>query len=197
MPHGVLDTSTANVWLGDIPFVHLRCILPPSILKNQYGFAQTVQIVNQSLDEVRLVIDPANKQILINEQAVRLMPMQLCILAVLAYICAKQLEPLKIPSKYVDVHEWTDHFLKLLRQAIGQRNIPGSVDKWFDRFKKTNRIDALQETFSQQMSKLNRVLRNSTVVPLNNLICKIQGSTTSKQSSYCLKLLPHNISFPD
>ncbi|NJM32165.1 MAG: TIGR02584 family CRISPR-associated protein [Limnobacter sp.] len=184
-----LDTSTAKVWLGDIPFVRFRSLLPSALTQQNVGFAAAVQFVNQTLDQIKLTVDPANKQVFINGQAIRLQPMQLSILAVMAWFCQKGLPDLKAPSKEVDDAQWRRETLNALKQAIGEMNIAPSVDQWL------NTAYPAGDTFSQQLSKLERTLRESGFLPLRSFIRRNHHEHGNRQRSYQLDLQPENICF--
>jgi CRISPR-associated protein (TIGR02584 family) len=182
-----LDASSAKVWLGDIPFVRLRNLLPASITNQHSGFAQAVAAANQALDQVKLEIDIAQSCLRINQQPVHLPPMQLALLCLLAWRCQQQLPPLRAPFKEIDDPEWKQEVRQTLQQAMGGIHIP---DSWNDRL---NSKKPIGDTFSEQLSKLEKTLRNSGKLPLGQLIARSEKDLATRQKSYRLTLEPENI----
>jgi CRISPR-associated protein (TIGR02584 family) len=177
-----LDASTAKVWLGDIPFVRLRGLLPASITQQNSGFAQAVAAANQALDQIDLTIDIAQSCVHINQQRIALPPMQIGLLCLLAWRCQHQLPPLPAPSKEADDPEWKQQARQTLRLAMGDMHIPNSLDA------RLNDPKAMGDTFSQQLSKMEKTLRNSGALPLSGLIARENIGTRSRQQGYRLNL---------
>jgi CRISPR-associated protein (TIGR02584 family) len=177
-----LDASTAKIWLGDIPFVRLRGLLPASITQQNSGFAQAVAAANQALDQIDLTIDIAQSCVNINQQRIALPPMQIGLLCLLAWRCQHQLPPLPAPSKEGDDPEWKQQARQTLRLAMGDMRIPDSLDA------RLNDQKAMGDTFSQQLSKMEKTLRNSGVLPLSGLIARENIGTRSRQQGYRLNL---------
>jgi CRISPR-associated protein (TIGR02584 family) len=182
-----LDASTAKVWLGDIPFVRLRSLLPIGMREQNIGFAQAVFAANRALDQLELEVDLPKGCIRINQQAIALPPMQLALLCVLAWRCKAQLPPLPAPSKEVDDPEWKQQVRQSLKQVMGEMQIPVTLDQ------KLSGREAIGDTFSQQLSKMERTLRQSGTVPLRGLIERVNISTRGRQQGYRLQLAPQQI----
>jgi len=177
-----LDASTAKVWLGDIPFVRLRKLLPASITGQNSGFAQAVSAANRALDQVELEVDIAQSCVRINQQSIALPPMQMGLLGLLAWRCQQQLPPLRAPLKEVDDPEWRAMVRRELGQALGEMNIPDSLDK---RLKESKPMGG---TVSEQLSKMEKTLANSGALPLSGLIARTNIGTRSRQQGYSLNL---------
>ena len=177
-----LDASTAKVWLGDIPFVRLRNLLPASITGQNSGFAQAVSAANRALDQVELEIDIAQSCVRINQQSIALPPMQMGLLGLLAWRCQQQLPPLRAPLKEVDDPEWRAMVRRELVHAFGEMNIPDSLDKRLTEKK------PMGGTVSEQLSKMEKTLANSGALPLSGLIARTNIGTRSRQQGYSLKL---------
>lgn len=177
-----LDASTAKVWLGDIPFVRLRKLLPASITGQNSGFAQAVSAANRALDQVELEIDIAQSCVRVNQQSIALPPMQMGLLGLLAWRCQQQLPPLRAPLKEVDDPEWRVMVRRELGQALGVMNIPDSLDK---RLKESKPMGG---TVSEQLSKMEKTLANSGALPLSGLITRTNIGTRSRQQGYSLNL---------
>ena len=177
-----LDASAAKVWLGDIPFVRLRGLLPTSITQQNSGFAQAVAAANRALDEVDLEIDIARGCVKANQRAIALPPMQLGLLALLAWRCQQKMAPLRAPLKEVDDPEWRVLVRHELGLALGEMNIPNSLDK------RLNECKSMGGTVSEQLSKMEKTLRNSGALPLSGLIARENIGTRGRQQGYRLTL---------
>jgi CRISPR-associated protein (TIGR02584 family) len=182
-----LDASTAKVWLGDIPFVRLRSLLPSSLKDQNAGFAQAVSAANRALDQVDLEVDIAQSCVRINQKTVDLPPMQIALLCLLVWRCQQQLPPLPAPSKDANDPEWKQQAREMLQHAVGDMHIPISMDQ------RLNDQKALGDTFSQQLSKLEKTLRNSGALPLRGLIERENIGTRGRQQGYSLKLQPSQV----
>jgi CRISPR-associated protein (TIGR02584 family) len=181
-----LDASTAKVWLGDIAFVRLRSLLPAGLNAKGLSYAQAVAAANQALDQVTLEIDARHSSLKVNRQALRLPPMQLSILTLLAWRCQQKRPPLRAPNKLLeDDRDWKEEVFKDLCRAVGELNIPSSL---YDKLKGKDPIAA---TFEQQLSKLQRTLRDSGAFPLRELITR--EAINARQRGYRLNLLPDHI----
>lgn len=177
-----LDASTAKVWLGDIPFVRLRKLLPASITGQHSSFAQAVSAANRALDQVELEIDMARSCVRINQQNIALPPMQLGLLGLLAWRCQQQLPPLRAPLKEVDDPEWRAMARRELGLALGEMSIPDSLDK------RLRESKPMGGTVSEQLSKMEKTLRNSGLLPLSGLIARANVGIRSRQQGYSLNL---------
>ena len=184
-----LDASTAKVWLGDIPFVRLRGLLPNSITQQNSSFAQAVAAANLALDQVDLEINVSDGCVHINQETLSLPPMQLGLLSLLAWRCQHQKPPLRAPLKEVDDPEWRAMVRHELVLAIGEMNIPSSLDKRLSESK------PMGGTVSEQLSKMEKTLRNSGLIPLSGLITRENIGTRSRQQGYRLNLQPDRVRF--
>lgn len=182
-----LDASVAKVWLGDIPFVRLRSLLPESIKGKNSGFAQAVSAANLALDQIDLDIDIALSCVRINQQTIALPPMQLGLLVLLAWRCKRKLPPLRAPLKEVDDPEWRKMARQELTLALGEMNIPDSLDK------RLGQTKPMGGTLSEQLSKMEKTLRNSGALPLSGLIARENIGTRSRQQGYKLTLQPERV----
>jgi len=187
-----LDANTAKVWLGDIPFVRLRGLLPPSVTKHSVGFAQAVAAANRTLHEIDLSIDLTGGAVLINNGTpINLPPMQLALFTLLAWRCMNQQAPLRAPLKGATDNdiEWKQEVLHDLRQAMGEMNIPETL------YTRLNGGASIAETFEQQLSKLQKTLRDSGEIPLHELLSRERLPGKGRQRGYQLNLEPSRIRF--
>jgi CRISPR-associated protein (TIGR02584 family) len=182
-----LDASTAKIWLGNIPFVRLRSLLPGSLKNQNTGFAQAVAAANCALDQIEIELDIDQPCVRINQQAVSLPPMQKAFLFLLAWRCQQQLPPLPAPSKEINDPEWKRDVRQALQRAMGDMHIPASLDQ------RLNDQQAMGDTFSQQLSKLEKTLRNSGALPLRGLIKRENIGSRSRQQGYSLNVGPSQV----
>ena len=185
-----LDASSALVWLGDIPFVRLRGLLPPSIKDRNSGFAQAVAAANRALDEIDLEIDIASSTVRINRQTVKLPPMQFGLLCLLAWRCQKEMPPLPAPLKDSDDPEWRATVRIGLIKSMGEMHVPSSLDTRLN-----SGMEPIGPTFSQQLSKMERTLRNSGALPLRPLVVRMKIGTRGRQHGYSLGIRGSQIHF--
>jgi CRISPR-associated protein (TIGR02584 family) len=181
-----LDASTAKVWLGDIPFVRLRNLLPSSLKNQNAGFAQAVSAANRALDQIDLEVDIGLSCVRINQQTIGLPPMQLALLCLLVWHCQQQLAPLPAPLKDVNDPEWKAQARQTLKMAMGEMHIPNSMDQ------RLNDTTAFGNTFNEQLSKLEKNLRDSGALPLHELIER-SNLSKSRQKGYRLNLQPAQV----
>lgn len=183
-----LDASTAKVWLGNIPFVRLRSLLPDSLKVHGSGFAQAVAAANQAIDEVELEVDVTNSRVLLNQTPVHLPPMQVAFMCVLAWRCQQQLPALRAPFKDADDTDWKREVMDNLTHAIGTIHIPDSLNE------RLHNHSPIGDSFAEQLSKMERRLRASGALPIQKLIKRLNISSTHRQRGYSLNLQPQRVS---
>jgi CRISPR-associated protein (TIGR02584 family) len=184
-----LDASKARVWLGDIPFVRLRHLLPETLRAGQGKFADAVSAANTALDQISLDIDIARSSIRINGTSLRLQPMQFALLTLLAWRQKKHMPPLQAPSKEIDEPEWKRQALRDLQEVLGEMNIPDSV------YQRLTDAKAMGDTFNEQLSKFKKALRDSGALPFRELIVRTEEQARARQRSYQLALSADQIHF--
>lgn len=182
-----LDARTAKVWLGDIPFVRLRGLLPATIKAQNSGFAQAVAAANLALDQIELEIDVAQSCTRINGRTVHLPPMQIALLCLLAWHCQQKLPPISAPLKDADDPDWKMQVHQALRNAIGEVHIPDHLNV------RLHDKKAIGVTFSEQLSKMEKTLRDSGAQPLRGLIERVFVEPRSRQRGYRLNLQPERV----
>ena len=185
-----LDAATARVWLGDIPFVRLRQILPPNLRDNGDNFADAVRAANRAVGDVTVIVNISQKKILINDNPISLPPTQFALLALLAWRLKRGEPALRAPYKDVDDDEWRTQVLRDLTACLGEFGIPQSL---YDRLNASEPVDGL---FSQQLAKLERAIKTSGVLPWQRLIERVrQPASSARQRSYQLALHAEQIIF--
>ena len=126
-----LRSKDAKVWLADIPFVRMRdAISDRHQLKSDDSFSQVVQKINQSYQDVHLVIDLAKQIVVVNDTF-----------------------DVKLPPREFAFLHW---FADLCKQ--GQAGIIAPTKKWTNaNTDEKNRIDELTEEFCQYYADVKEV----------------------------------------
>lgn len=185
-----LDAATARVWLGDIPFVRLRQVLPHNLRDNGDNFADAVRAANRALGDVTVIFETVQKKVLINDSVIGLPPTQFALLALLAWRLKRGEPALRAPFKDVDDDKWRSLVLRDLTACLGEFGIPQSL---YDRLHASEPVDGL---FSQQLAKLERAIKTSGVLPWQRLIERVrQPASSARQRSYRLALHADQIIF--
>jgi CRISPR-associated protein (TIGR02584 family) len=182
-----IDAQHAKVWLGHIPFVRLRSLLPAALKGTHSGFAQAVEAANCAVDQIDLVVDLAKSAVSINGKSVKLSPLQLGLMALLAWRCQKQLPPMRAPSKIADDPEWQSEALDAVKQIMGEMHIPNRLDEWL------NSKNPMGDSFSQQLSRMEKKLQESGAMPLVGLIHRENIGRRGRQQGYRLNLQPARV----
>lgn len=146
------DAATAQVSLAQIPFVRLRHVLPPDMLTGPAGFALAVQAAGQRLAPPRLVIDVPQQCIEADGLRIKLAPWQFALMALLAHRAGTGWPGLEAPRRDVHDDTWAAQVLPQLRQALGEFNVPESVEQQLQR-------DASGSALAPHWSRLRQHLR--------------------------------------
>jgi CRISPR-associated protein (TIGR02584 family) len=185
-----IDAANARIWLGDIPFVRLRQILPLALRETGGSFADAVRAANTALGDVRLDIDIDQKNIRINDCPLALPPTQFALLALLAWRLKQGEQPLRAPFKEADDDEWRSLVLHGLKACLGEFGIPQTL------YEKLNGSAPVDGLFSQQLAKLERAIKTSGVLPWQRLIERVrQRGSADRQRGYRLALHPNQVTF--
>jgi hypothetical protein len=119
----------------------------------------------------------------------RLPPLQLALMSLLAWRCIKGMPALRAPNKEVNDPDWKNEALQVLKQALGSMHIPGSV------YERLQNDKPFGDSFTQQLSKLEKSLRDSGNLPLRDLIDRSEDHPRSRQRSYSLALKAEHVHF--
>lgn len=147
-----LDTKTARVWLGDIPFVRLRDGVPAALLRGQTKFSETVDALNLVFAAPELVLDLHGRRIRAAGRVITLPPAELALLALFARRAQRSDPPLAAPPKGAGDEQWAAAYLALRREIGGD---------WadLDAVKRAMRTGMTGEQFSSCKSRLHSKLR--------------------------------------
>jgi len=159
-----VDASTAQVWLGDIPFVRLRSLLPDSFKAQDSSFDAAVQAANRALAELTLEVDVSRSTLVLNGMELRVPPLQFSLICVLAHRSLHDMPPLRAPLIEIDDPEWKAEVYQCLANAVGHERISSRVRA---RLKGDQPIGS---SFNEQISKLERLIEKSGAIPFRRLV---------------------------
>jgi hypothetical protein len=124
-----VDAQQAVVTLAEIPFVSLRSLLPARMQNEDMDFTTLVRAAASGLAEPRLVVDVKARQLLADGRLLTLAPWQFALMALLAWRRQRAMPPLPPPKLKTHNPEWAAEVLQQMRQALGNMNLPGAVEK--------------------------------------------------------------------
>ena len=110
-----VDARNARVELADIPFVRLREGLPERLREGHASFSQVVGAANRSLDEPRLVLNVAQRQVWADEVEIKLSETEFLLLLWLAQRSQREEADTDWSSDTM-----VDEFLDLGRQVLNE-----------------------------------------------------------------------------
>jgi len=116
--------------------------------------------------------------------------MQFGLLCLLAWRCREQMPPLPAPLKDEDDPEWRAEVRMGLIKSMGEMRIPGSLDTRLN-----SNEEPIGPTFSQQLSKMERALRNSGALPLRPLVVRQRVGSRGRQHGYSLAIEASQVRF--
>jgi len=145
------NARDAIVELAEIPFVRLRHGLPDALLTGNATFRETVDAARASLDPPRLVIHVESGRITAGTKCFKLPPAQFALYAMFAWRAAHRQPKITAPIKDVPDTAWSHEARAALIAALGEANIPSSVDEKLH-------LGADGNYFSQTLSRLNKLL---------------------------------------
>jgi CRISPR-associated protein (TIGR02584 family) len=178
-----LDTSRAQVWLGDIPLLRLREGLPRALLEGRSGYAQTVAAAQRGLEPPSLVLGLARRVACCGGVDVALPPGELAFLAWMARRAVQGEGGLPRPK--LEDRAAADAYLDEYRRIVGVIGDTGATAQ-----RLASGMDS--EFFEQRASKLKRLI----VAALDEARAAaylVTGSGRPKR--YALTLPPQRIRF--
>jgi CRISPR-associated protein (TIGR02584 family) len=147
----LVDASTAEVRLAQIPFVRLRPVLPAAMLDDSASFAAAVQAAERHLAAPRLTLDVPARCIEADGLRIHLAPWSFALMAVLAQRAQRGAAALTAPTKDEHDASWARAFLADLRAVVSQAGVPDSVEQQLA-------TSCSGDRFSQHRSRLVRSL---------------------------------------
>lgn len=168
-----LDTSKAQVWLADIPFVRLRPGLPTSLLDGIHGFSETVARARKATEQAQLELFPATRQYRVNGVPGKLSPVHM---GLLLWAASRQ-API---SPLVDGEQSNDYAQELL--SLADQHDLLLHGKTLTALEQDGMTKAFMET---NISKLNNKLLENLGAELADH-CKLASRQTDQGRGYAL-----------
>lgn len=149
-----LDTSKAEVFLAEIPFIRLRDDIPARLLKGQAGFSETIAAARRASEPPYLAIDKAARELNANGVSVHL---QESLLAFYLWVLVRSVleeRPLPKPAKAEAGNgEYAAEFMEYYRAIVGELR---DTDKTEAALRK-----GMDENFFQEkISRINTALKD-------------------------------------
>lgn len=181
-----LDTRTAEVTLAEIPFVRLRKLLPPRLLRGGLPYAALVRATEETLAGPELVIELERGTVRAGGEQVRLRPAELAFYSWLARRRLRGQEPVPCPSDGAPERAHAEEFLAEYRRAE-----PSAAAE--DRARRALRAGMEKSYFLERKSRVNRALEEAlgpAAWPY-----KIQGFGKRPETRFGLALEPAQIRY--
>jgi CRISPR-associated protein (TIGR02584 family) len=180
-----LDTSRAQVWLGDIPLLRLRQGLPRALLDGRSGYAQTVAAAQRGLEPPSLVLDLARRVACCGGVDVTLPPGELAFLAWMARRAVQGLGPLPKPT--LADHAAAEAYLAEYRHVVDFIDDTGLTAK---------RLAAGMDRafFEERAARLKRKLGDA-LGEARAAAYSVTGSGARNKRCFALTLPPQRIRF--
>lgn len=183
---GLADAAQAQVELAEIPFVRLRHGVPPSLLKGQAGFAETVAAANHRLGPPRITFLVESNTVELDGHRLKLAPMPFALLAALAVGAKEELAPLKAPYRESHDKAWSDEVLARIDRGLGRGQLS-------DRIRESLEEDASGSKMAPHFSRLRKQL-NQTLAP-ERVRLYFDDGLTQRDKTYCMRVAPEAIRF--
>ena len=143
-----LDTSKAEVWLANIPFVRLRHHLPEKTLLHKLPFSEVVDRIALATGDIRVVIDCRQHTLSANGISFRVAPREFAFYLWFARRKLAKQDNVQIPVQDNPEKEMGDAYLEAYRLVEGEfRHMEDSMAKGMTK-----------EFFEQAKSRLKSVL---------------------------------------
>jgi CRISPR-associated protein (TIGR02584 family) len=149
-----LDCRDAQVWLGDIPFVRLRELLPADLNQRALSYAELVALANRNTDGEDWWLDVEAGRLEVGAQGLDLSAREVGLLLLLAASAAAG-AGLRAPLKGAADDEWHDLACTRIDRAFGRLAAPDAFRDWIARARDGGEFAA---SFEQALSRLDRKL---------------------------------------
>jgi CRISPR-associated protein (TIGR02584 family) len=150
-----LDSSKAEVWLSEIPFVRLRSFLPDDALCNTAKFSDVVALVEMATQPILVSIDIAKRSIRVNNTACKFSPSLFAFYLWFARQIGNRQSKIIIPVTGEYRKDYRDAFAKLLYEIKG---VSAGTEKTIN---ETLKEGMNKEFFEQTLAKLKRQIKDS------------------------------------
>ena len=144
------STDDATIILADIPYVRMRYNLPDKLLKGKVGFQETVKVLQASMEQPSLQLNPSNKEIVCNHISLKLSASEY---AFYYWMCQRKLNNQAAFNPVAD--EFMSDFLVIYAQFVKKG---GGMYQRAEQVAKDNDAKAQKDWFWGKRSKLNSKL---------------------------------------
>lgn len=181
----LVDASTAEVVLADIPFVSLRHGLPESLIDGETSYSATVAAARRALGPAELVIDLEHEQIRAAGIRISIPASELALLSLFARRTLDGLPPVNAPMKDFPDLDWARDYLAELHRI-------GDSMRDHDRTGDSVSGGMTGDDFSRKLSRLKSRLK-SALGPAAGAYLVSDGATRPRR--YRLDLPPEAIRY--
>jgi len=146
-----VDAAAATIELAEIPYVPLRSLLPPALLKKPSSFIALVDAARTAREAPYMCLDVTTRTLHADGQEIHLRPTEFALLAALAHRARTGKSALPAPPR--DAHDaaWAEEVLADLRGAVGWMHVDSAVAESLAR-------DCSGSKVSPHWSRLRRAL---------------------------------------
>jgi CRISPR-associated protein (TIGR02584 family) len=174
-----LDCSTAKVWLGDIPFVRLRHLLPETVLRQDLSYAELVAMANRNLQGDDWILWPEACILKVGDRLAALSPTLTGLLMLLA-ARTRANKGIRAPFANHADEEWSNEAQASLHAAGWRMRTPDEFSEWIKTAADAN--SGFRASFEQQLSRLARRLRNDLRLPRSPIDARAPGAIGNQRA---------------
>ncbi len=182
-----LDTQQAEVVLANIAFVRLRTGLDKQLLTGKSSFSESVQRAQQGLTPAKLNISIKQKTLIVNEQMVKLKPVDFAFYHWLIQNQIKQ-RPLHCPADGAPEKQYAEDFIHCYQQISSEMVIS-------ERTLKTLQSGMEKSFFEQHKSSVNSAIKKVLDIHADNYLIHAKGKRP--HTEYYLKLDAQQIEYQE
>ncbi|MDM7457535.1 MAG: CRISPR-associated ring nuclease Csm6 [Tepidimonas sp.] len=177
-----LDCRDARVWLGDIPFVRLRQLLPAQVLAQHLSYADLVALANRNLGAEDWTLDLESNRLRMGAAEVALSPREAGVLVLLA-ACTARGRGIRCPVSNAGTDgEWAHEAREAIVHSFGHGALSSAFDNWLQ--------DGPDHKagFEQALSRLRRTLKSALGCCMADPIDNAAPGRRGRQRAYALRL---------
>lgn len=182
-------SKDAKVWLAQIPFVRLKeAVKDKHQLKSNDSFSDVVSKINESFNDVKLILDIDNRKVMVNDKFIisDLPPREFAMLHWFADLRQQGKDGIIAPTKKINSKDIQQQEVKYIAQLSEQ------FKQYYEEFKNTEdiQLDVDKQFFESVKSLLNTALLGHLGLELAE---KISLTQSKKGQPFYLNIKPENI----
>lgn len=183
------DAKDAQIWLAQIPFVRLKeAVKDKHQLKSNDSFSDVVSKINESFNDVKLILDIDNRKVIVNDKFIisDLPPREFAMLHWFADLRQQRKDGIIAPTKKINSKDIQQQEVKYIAQLSEQ------FKQYYEEFKNTEdiQLDVDKQFFESVKSLLNTALLGHLGLELAE---KISLTQSKKGQPFYLNIKPENI----